>query len=225
LTMSFQAHSCTRQQSGASAPSRETDHRIANSLSMIASLVRLRAKGEAGDDPRDFLIEIASRIEIVAQLHRLLSQSGTEAVRLSSYLREICELLARALAPGRATFSVNCCPEQIVPAALALPLGLMMAELCSNSLKYAHPTGLPVKIAIACDRSAEGGLRIVYEDDGVGFPEEFDVEHDGHLGMQFIRGLSVQLNGRHGWLSDPLGVRFEISLPVTVESEATEAGE
>src|SRR5882672_8013691 len=136
--MSFRAHSCPQPQSGTSAPSREADHRIANSLTLIASLVRLRGKGEAGDDPRGFLIEIASRIEIVAQLHRLLSQSGTEAVRLSSYLRAICELLCQALASGGATFSVNCSPEQIVPFTVALPLGLMTAELCSNSLKYAH---------------------------------------------------------------------------------------
>jgi two-component sensor histidine kinase len=94
-----------------------------------------------------------------------------------------------------------------------LPLGLITAELFSNSLKYAHPAGLPVKVSITCSRTAADELSLIYEDDGVGFPEGFDLLHDGHLGMRFIRTLSVQLNGAHKWLSDPLGVRFEITIP------------
>ena len=55
---------------------------------------------------------------------------------------------------------------------------------------------------------------IVYEDDGVGFPEGFDVNEAGHMGMNFIRLLSKGLDGHHEWHSDPLGIRFEIVLPI-----------
>ena len=104
-----------------------------------------------------------------------------------------------------------------MPFTVALPLGLITAELFSNSLKYAHPAGTPLKTTLSCCR-AEGGMRIVYEDDGVGFPEGFDIAHDGHLGMTFIRLLGEQLKGTPKWLSDPLGIRFEMVVPA-IESE------
>ena len=191
----------------------EADHRIANSLAVIASLVRVRAaKGNSADDPQTFLMEIADRIDTVSKLHRLVAHSNTDAVQLSKYLQEICERLRSALAPGATSFSVDCPDEQTVPFTMALPLGLLTAELFSNSLKYAHPAGTPLKITISCCR-ADDGLSIVYEDDGVGFPEGFDITHDGHMGMTFIRVLSDRLEGTPKWLSDPLGIRFEMVVP------------
>jgi len=104
--------------------------------------------------------------------------------------------------------------DQRVPFNVAMPLGLITAELFSNSLKYAHPTGLPAKISVSCKAIAEDGLPALlfeYEDDGVGFPEGFDISNDGSLGMWFIRSLSKQIQGTTKWLSDPLGVHFEVS--------------
>jgi two-component sensor histidine kinase len=198
----------------ASSLSREADHRIANSLTIISSLVRLHATAvDAAEDPQTFLMDIADRIDTVGQLHRLIAHSGRETVRLCDHLREICQRLNRALASDQVSFSLACSPEHSVPPSVALSLGLIIAELYSNSLKYAHPAGLPVKIAVSCCRSADAGLTVVYEDDGVGFPEGFDIESDGHLGMRFIRSLSKQLLGTQDWLNDPLGIRFELSIP------------
>jgi two-component sensor histidine kinase len=195
-------------------PGGEADHRIANSLAAISGLVRVRARA-AGDvaDPRTFLLEIADRIDTVAKLHRLLAYSNSGNVRLVEYLQEICDRLGSALATNAPVYSVDCSAEHIVPFNVAQPLGLITAELFSNSLKYAHPTGLPVKISVSCSRTSAGALILSYEDDGVGFPEGFDVTNDGHLGMQFIHSLSEQLGGTHEWLSDPLGIQFEMQFP------------
>jgi two-component sensor histidine kinase len=93
-------------------------------------------------------------------------------------------------------------------------LALIPAELISNSLKYAHPAGLPTKISLSCRPDEKGDLTLVYEDVGVGFPEGFDVAEAGHVGMRLIQLLSKGIGGHHEWLSDPLGVRFEILLPI-----------
>jgi two-component sensor histidine kinase len=195
-------------------PSGEADHRIANSLAAISGLVRVRARA-ADDvvDPKTFLSEIADRIDTVAKLHRLLACSNNGNVRLDQYLKEICGRLGSALATNPPVYSVDCSPEYVVPFNVAQPLGLITAELFSNSLKYAHPAGLPVKISISCGQTPTDELHFSYEDDGVGFPEAFDVSHDGHLGMRFIRSLSEQLGATHKWLSDPLGVQFEMKFP------------
>jgi two-component sensor histidine kinase len=204
-----------RQASDGFTPSNEADHRIANSLAVISGLVRVRAGADQGRANETFLLEIADRIETVANLHRLIAHPNSDAIELHIYLQEICQRLGRALATTAApSFSVSCPLNRTVPFNMAMPLGLITAELFSNSLKYAHPAGLPAKISVSCKAIAEDGLTALlfeYEDDGVGFPEDFDISNDRNLGMRFIRSLSDQLHGTQKWISDPLGVRFELS--------------
>ncbi|HEX9159566.1 MAG TPA: sensor histidine kinase [Rhizomicrobium sp.] len=190
----------------------EADHRIANSLQIISSLVRQRAKSASIEDPKTFLLEIADRIATVGSLHLLLARSKTETVQLSSYLREVCDRLTDALLPTATSVSFDCARGIALPSRTALPLALITAELVSNSLKYAHPTGLPTKITLSCRGREKGGLKLIYEDDGVGFPENFDVSAASHSGMAFIGLLSKSLRANHKWHSDPLGVCFEIEL-------------
>jgi two-component sensor histidine kinase len=192
----------------------EAEHRIANSLQMISALVRMRARNNYVENPRTFLLEIADRIETVGKLHRFLAESSSGTVQLAEYLEEICNRLRSALAPEATSFSFDCPTDCPLPAKTALPLALITAELVSNSLKYAHPTGLPTSITLSCRLDEEGELTIVYEDDGVGFPEGFDINEAGHMGMTFIRLLSKSVAGEHEWHSDPLGIRFELTLPI-----------
>jgi two-component sensor histidine kinase len=194
---------------------KEAEHRIANSLQLISSLVRQRARSGDVSDPRTFLLEIADRIETVGKLHRFLGESTTGTVQLRKYLEEICNRLRGALTPAATSFSFDCPPDCQLPAKTVLSLGLITAELISNSLKYAHPAGLPIRISLSCAQQEEGRLMIAYEDDGVGFPEDFDFNEAGHMGMNFIRLLSMGLEGHHEWHSDSLGIRFEIVLPIS----------
>jgi two-component sensor histidine kinase len=207
--------------------SSEADHRIANSLAMISAIVRMRAaRLNASDDPRTILLEVADRITTVAELHRVVAHSNDEAVSFGAYLRRICERLGNSLTSSPVIFSFACDAEHIVPPKVALPLGLVVAELYSNSLKYAHPTGLPTKITISCRRSGDRHLLLTYEDDGVGFPEEFDVsQNNGRQGMRLIRMFTEQLSGTAEWDSDPLGMRFEISVPLSSSESSSDAAD
>ena len=192
----------------------EAEHRIANSLQMIGAIVRQRARSGTVSNPQTFLVEIADRIETVGRLHRFLADSTTGTVQLAAYLQEICDRLTGALAPRATSLSFDCPLDCSLPAKTALPLGLITAELISNSLKYAHPAGLPTKITLSCRPDKKGGLTIAYEDDGVGFPDGFDVDEAGHMGMNFIRLLSKGLGGEPEWHSDSLGILFEIRLSI-----------
>jgi two-component sensor histidine kinase len=192
----------------------EANHRIANSLQIISALVRQRAKTKDVSDPQTYLLEIADRIETVGKLHRFLGQSTTGTVELRAYLEEVCTRLRGAVAPAATSFLFDCPPDCHLPAKKALPVALITAELVSNSLKYAHPSGLPIRISLSCSRDEKGRLMMVYADDGVGFPEGFDVTAAGHMGMSFIRLLSEGLGDHHEWHSGPLGIRFQIALPI-----------
>jgi two-component sensor histidine kinase len=190
----------------------EADHRIANSLQIISSLVRQRARSGPVSNPQTFLMEIADRIDTVGKLHLFLARSTTGTVQLASYLKEVCERLTGALTPAATSLAFDCPAECPLSSKTALPLALITAELVSNSLKYAHPAGLPTRIALSCSRDEKGGLTLVYEDDGVGFPEDFDISAAGHMGMRFIQLLSKSLKANCKWHSDSLGVRFELAI-------------
>jgi two-component sensor histidine kinase len=123
--------------------------------------------------------------------------------------------LTGALAAEATSVSFDCSEDIALPSKTALPLALIIAELVSNSLKYAHPTGLPSKIGLSCIRGEMGGLKLAYEDDGVGFPDDFDIAAESHSGMSFIRLLSKTLHADHQWHSDSLGVRFELEVPTS----------
>jgi two-component sensor histidine kinase len=85
-----------------------------------------------------------------------------------------------------------------------LPLGLLTAELFSNSVKYARPTGLPTIIRIGFTRAQDGPLTFVFEIDGVGLPENFDPASDGNLGMRVAQALG----GQYEWQDFGIGLRF-----------------
>jgi two-component sensor histidine kinase len=169
---------------------READHRIANNLGLIVSLLRLRARTVSEQtgaidraEVRVLLDDIAARVETVAQL----SHSYRNAlVDVRGYLRELCGSLTKSLSPdSRVHVSYRTADICVLPPDRVLTLGLLASELITNSVKYAHPTGLPVQIEVVC-RQAAGELIIEIADDGIGLPEGFDPTVDGGLGFRVV---------------------------------------
>lgn len=202
---------------------READHRIANNLGLIGSLLRMRARAVGQQDgPLDrgdvlaLLDDIAARIDTVGQLHRMLSHSYRGAMLdIGSYLRDLCASLTETLAPQARVHIAHCSPGAcVLPADQILSLGLLTSELVTNSVKYAHPTGLPVRIDIHCSENVRGNLVIEYADDGVGLPEDFNPENDGGLGIKVVRSLASQLGGSVMFHSSELGIRVQLEMPL-----------
>jgi two-component sensor histidine kinase len=79
-----------------------------------------------------------------------------------------------------------------------------------NAVKHAHPTGIPVQITLVCDRNSQGNLAIEISDDGVGLPENFDVEKAGGVGFRLIRSLADRLRANLTVESDSLGLTFRL---------------
>jgi two-component sensor histidine kinase len=209
----------------------EADHRIANNLALIVGLVRMRARAvvqKTGpmdrEEVRLLLDDVASRVDTVARLHRMLSRPSRQTlVDLADYLEEICSSLTASLsAAGRVVLRHNsdvCC---LLPPDQVLTVGLVISELMTNSVKYAHPSGVAVKIEVNCRYAADGALVVSFADDGIGLPDGFDPRVDGALGFRLVRSLAKQLDATISFEHDSMGTTFRMRIPRSATAIAPE---
>jgi two-component sensor histidine kinase len=199
------------------------NHRIANNLAMIAGLVRItidRTRRQPGnglsvEEMQECLYDVAARIDAMGRLHRRFAgDPGMTSLELGSCLRDLCDdLLASICKPGQYSIVYECGPTCRIAADQAAPLCLIVTEVLTNAIKYAHPSGVPGRITVACQRAAGGRIVLDVADDGVGLPENFVPARDGSLGFRLVDLLSRQLNARCDYHSTPLGLRFRLELP------------
>jgi two-component sensor histidine kinase len=196
----------------------EADHRIANNLASLGSVVRLQrsaisssGKSFTSDEVCALLDEISARIEVTARLHKLLAADGNgNGVNLGDFLQEISRIIASLSPHGKMEIAFqNNCDAHIDPRH-ALHTGLIMSELLTNASKYAHPAGLPVTVNLRCDTKEDGSFTVEVTDDGVGFPENFDTSTDGGLGFRLMRALANGLGAELRFEHDCLGVRASL---------------
>jgi two-component sensor histidine kinase len=202
-------------------PLAESNHRIANNLAELAAILMRQFRViEAGPDtvPRelvgDLMKDMAGRIAALGRLHRLLSSPAAAGeVELDDLLREVIDSYSSTGMFGeRLAVSTNVKGCRI-KATQASMLMLVVAEIATNALKYAHPSGLPVELSIAGAKTPTGGLVLHIDDDGVGLPEDFDEARDAGHGLRLIRALVEHAGGSLALKSDPLGLAFSIELP------------
>jgi two-component sensor histidine kinase len=202
---------------------REANHRISNHLSLLVSMVHVQSsaldrgpENLARERVRALLQETAGKIVAVGHLHRRLAlEPNVAAVNLGDYLLGACAALIASLGLDRRvslvqTLSVDCfvSPDQ------AQQVGLIVNEIILNAVKHAHPTGLPVQIAVMCRTTDDGQPMIEVGDDGVGLPEGWDGGRSEGVGFKLIRKLAASLHADLWIGSDPLGLTFRIKLPV-----------
>ena len=199
----------------------EADHRIANNLASLSSVIGVQ-RNAISNSGRTFTAEqvcmllddIDARIEVTAKLHKSLAQAiNGNGVKLGDFLEEISEMISTLGPEGRMDLTVdNSCDGYIDPRH-ALHAGLITAELLTNASKYAHPSGLVVKVDVRCETKGDGSFMVEVTDDGVGFPESFDPSTDGGLGFQLMRALANGLNAELKFEHDSLGVCVRLIKP------------
>jgi len=204
------------------AAAAEAHHRIANSLALLASLVRLEARaairtgqGLSAFDLRRVLDGIATRLTAVARLHRFLSQMPLEgSTPLRPYLREICEdMIAAFSSPEQPLTVTHTGGDCQVPVRHVHDLALILCEIFINALKHAHPRGQPLAMRVDCVTAEDGRTVLTVSDDGVGLPDGFDPFHQGGLGFQVIRALASDMGAPLEIASNGAGLAFRLRLP------------
>jgi two-component sensor histidine kinase len=189
---------------------REIDHRVKNSLALVASLLGMQERTAASAEAKAVLAAASARLMSIARIHEQLYKSAhIAAVEFGSYLTGLCTDLASSLGRvGEIDLGVDV-DRFSLPVDRAVPLGLITVELVTNAIKYArHPSGLST-IQVTCRRE-DGHFLLTVADDGPGLPEGFDAGSTGGLGMRLVRTLVRQLGGSLEAANVAGGARFSV---------------
>ena len=201
----------------------EANHRLANSLTLLVSMVRMQAmsvkkKGGAysSAEVRLMLDGIAARINTISQLHRILARSRTDGVTsLKPHLHEVTDALVAALSsPEQQVSVVHAGGDCLVQMGQVKPIVLILCEIFINAMKYAHPAGAPLIMTVDCEPACDGRLVLTISDDGVGLPEGFQPDQNEGMGFRVMRSLAAEIGGGLQIQSTRLGLSFRLSLPV-----------
>jgi len=177
---------------------REVHHRVKNNLQVITSLLRLEA-GRSGDEgtrlvPKD----MQGRILSMSLLHETLYRTGDFGrVELTNYLRQLSQQLFRAHNSGsaQARLVLDLSPVQ-VDLDQAIPCGLIVNEMLTNSLKHGFTEGGEGEVRLVLRPEDDEHVHLEVGDTGVGLPADFEARRGRSLGMQLIADLARQLGGR-----------------------------
>lgn len=171
---------------------REVNHRVGNSLQIIASLLHLQANSAAQDDVKAALTNAMGRVAAVAQVHRRLYTShDLNSVLLNQYLEALLEDLRRSAEGNRMSrLTLKAQPIEIDPDR-AVAIGIIVNELVMNAVKYAYPNGAG---AIHVDLTAENDeFRLAITDDGVGLNVKVDPRSTG-MGQRIVSAMANKLD-------------------------------
>ncbi len=170
---------------------REVNHRVGNSLQIIASLLHLQANSSTVDDVKAALTNAMGRVAAVAQVHRRLYTShDLKSVLLNQYLDALLEDLRRSAEGNKMSrLTLKAEPIEIDPDR-AVAIGIIVNELVMNAVKYAYPDGAgPIHV----DLHAQGDdLLLSIADDGVGLKGKTDPRSTG-MGQRIVAAMAAKL--------------------------------
>jgi PAS domain S-box-containing protein len=196
---------------------KEIHHRVKNNMQVVSSLLRLQSDALPDPAVREALAESQRRVRAMALLHEQLYRSSDLArVDFGSYVLDLASYLRRSLTPSSPHVEIRVDVENVLlEMDRAMPLGLLVSELVSNSLKHAFPSESgegPRQVWVVARREPPCGLTLTVGDNGVGLPELVDLEGPPSMGMGLVKAFVDQLQGRLAVARRP-GTVVTVTLP------------
>jgi len=175
---------------------REVHHRVKNNLQIIISLLNLQSRYIKDEIALTAFRESQNRVRAMALVHEKLYQSSDlTSIDLNNYLKFLGDHLFKFMdMSGKGITLTMDIQDIFLTIDAAVPIGLIINELISNSLKYAFPNGGIGEITLAIARQ-DHTLTILFKDNGIGIPEDFDWRNVESLGLRLVCSLVEQLDG------------------------------
>jgi two-component sensor histidine kinase len=188
-------------------------HRHRDDLQLISNLLDLQCETIRDEQSLRALKEYRSRIRVITLVYqRLLESEGWSRVDFADYLGRQLARLFQTYDDSLGAITSRISVEQArLDIDMAIPCGLIVNELVSNSLRHAFPEGRDGEILMEVSRGPKGEHRLVIGDNGVGFPGDLDFRQTETLGLQLVTLLVKQLDGTIE-LDRSHGTTFRITL-------------
>ncbi|WP_246052694.1 MASE3 domain-containing protein [Leptospira semungkisensis] len=186
---------------------REIYHRSNNTLQVIGSLIFLQAETYPENPSVRLMAErTQDRIQAISLVHRLLfAERDLSSISVRKYVSELANYVLQT--NKEASRNVNLVvdvEDRKILMDIAIPIGLVLSEFLSNTMKYAFRDSSSGNIFISFIEDPKGRYILNYSDDGVGMPEDYDFKNSSSLGIQLVRGVSeVQLAGKISFRTGP----------------------
>jgi two-component sensor histidine kinase len=193
----------------------EVNHRVANSLALVASLVKLQANALKDQAAKKALAETEGRIYAISSIHKRLYTSGdVRMVALDEYLSTLLQHLETSMrAEGHGASLRYQIAALKLPTDASVNLGVVVTELVTNAFKYAYPDR-PGEVRVLLKGGADGRAELLVEDDGVGRATDPSIRGTG-LGTRIVNAMASTMSGEIYYLAREPGTaaRLVFSLP------------
>jgi chemotaxis protein methyltransferase CheR len=208
----------------------EMQHRVGNSLQIIASILLLKTKSVQSEETRQHLQDAHKRVMSVASVQQHLHASGAcGPIELGPYLSKLCETLATSLIGDNRPISLKAIVgEGMATSSQAVSLGLIVTELVINALKHAFPQDTKNGLVTIVYEVAGTDWKLSIADNGIGRPEGVFAQPKTGLGTTIVKALAHQLDAQVEVVSGSLGTTvsithatFEKKRPHTVSKRAS----
>lgn len=190
----------------------EIHHRVKNNLAVITGLLELQQYNTDSDEAKNILKESQLRINSIALIHEKLYQNeNLSEISIDVYLKELIDIIIASIRTEETEVSISIESEPIhLTVSQAIPCGLILNELITNSYKHAFIGKKSGKINISLKRTGDR-LTLFFNDNGVGMPGELDFENPTSLGLTLIQTLARQLQGDCSFNESGDGMKFKLS--------------
>jgi two-component sensor histidine kinase len=184
---------------------KEIDHRVKNSLGIVAGLLDMQGRASSNPEVKRALDDAVSRVQTIASVHdQLWRADDVRHVNLREFLGSFCHQFIETTDGGGLRHDIA---PVLMSSDDAVPLGILVNELLTNVMKYAPPSQSG-EACLSIRVSAQGILRLEVRDWGPGLPPDFDTQRSTSLGMKLIARLGEQLGGKPEWHNAAPGTRF-----------------
>lgn len=194
----------------------EIHHRVKNNLTLLQSLFYLQSKTADNDVMKEMLQESQARLLSMALVHQHLYENGHDgSLELTEYIEDLLRDITESFtsADHKSVDLVVSGDKAEMGVKLAIPVGLILNELITNSLKYAFHDRGDGEIRVCVKRGVDF-LQISYQDNGPGLPGGVSLESDAGFGFKIIRLLTKQIKARIQYSRSDGFSTFEIRFPV-----------
>lgn len=200
---------------------KEIHHRVKNNLQIVISLLNTQSAYLENEDALMAIQNSQHRMHAMSLIHQKLYQSDNlSMIDMSWYIYELITYIKECYSSEKNINFILDTEKVFLDVAQAVPMGLIVNEAINNTVKYAFPKDAKGEVSISFKNTEKDFYQLIISDNGIGLPEDFNIDETESLGMNLMRGLADQLDGTFS-LENKNGLKIMVTFRKKTEIETS----